>query len=288
MVGMMVILLGGAILAGFAGSLLGLGGGILLIPIFTLALGWEIHRAIGTSLIAVVATSSAAGSIYTARGVTNLKLGMLLEVGTTIGGITGAFVAIFLTTPVLEGLFALGAVYAAYYMATTRETHRWEEPPVATEGEAPRNPLERIDLSGDFIDPRTGIMYYYRPERKTFGLTVSYFAGVMSGLLGIGGGPIKVPAMNSIMRVPMRVAVATSNFMIGVTAAASAFIYYNQGFVEPVTAGLAFMGVFLGAMGGLRVSIRVRGATLKRAFSGVLAVLALFMALGALGLVVPP
>jgi hypothetical protein len=278
----LTLLLAGSTLAGFLGSLLGLGGGILLIPLLlTIVPGMEIHHAIGTSLVAVVATSSAAGSVYAQEGVSNLRLGMLLEVGTTLGALTGAFVAILLSPVLLEVLFALGAFYAAFYMASAKHTHGLDHP--APEEPPSRNPLERIDLAGDFIDPKSGLHYYYRPKRKTLGMVVGYFAGILSGLLGIGGGPIKVPAMNFVMKVPMRVSVATSNFMIGVTAAASAFIYYHGGFVIPPVAGIAIVGVFFGSILGLRVGKKVAGLTLKRAFSSVLIALGAVMLLRALG-----
>ncbi len=275
----------GAFLAGIAGSVLGLGGGVFLIPFLTLALGVDIHTAIGASIVAVVATSTSAASHYVREHLTNLRLAMFLEVATTLGAVSGAFVATLLGVRELALIFAVVLVYAAGYMALRhRDTAR--ERADATVGAA--NPPPRgLNLGGVYVDPEDGATYRYRVRRPAFGFGISSFAGMVSGLLGIGGGIIKVPAMNSAMRVPMKVAVATSNFMIGVTASASAFIYYGKGYVDPTISTPVILGVFLGASLGTPLLGRVTSRTLRLAFVPVLLVVAVLMLLRGLGLIAP-
>ncbi len=269
-----------ALLAGFAGSMLGVGGGIFLVPFLTLVLGLGVREAIATSLIGVIATSSGAASVYVRDRLSNLRLGMFLEVATTLGAITGAFVAaVFLSPLVLQIVFGLVAVYAALYMLRTREGAR-ERAAIAPEEQGL---AKTLNLSSYYFDPEDGTVYRYRVVRPMAGFSVSAAAGTISGLLGVGGGFVKVPAMNVLMRVPMKVAVATSNFMIGVTAAASAFVYYSHGFVDPTLAAMVIVGVFLGTVIGTRLLQRLPAKSVRAVFALVLVGVGAAMILRSMG-----
>ncbi len=276
----LVLLALAAFLAGIAGSFLGIGGGVFLIPFMTLALGIDIKVAIATSLIGVIATSCGAASVYVRDHLTNLRLAMFLEVATTLGAIVGAVAGLLLPGPYLFGVFAAVVVYAAAAMARTRETARdrayqaREESPLAS----------RLDLDSVYFDQEDQGVYRYRVDRPVAGFGISATAGLFSGLLGVGGGFIKVPAMNMLMRVPMKAAVATSNFMIGVTAAASAFIYYSQGWVNPNFAAMVIIGVFSGSNLGTRVLIWSKGQRVRFVFSIFLAAIGILMAIRAAGI----
>ena len=269
---LVVLILGAAFLAGLAGSVLGIGGGIFLVPYLTLMpfLRLPLQEAIATSLIAVIATSSGAASVYVRDRLTNLRLGIFLEVATTFGAIVGAFVVVFVPSQVLEVAFGLVVLYASVYMIRTREGAR-ERAAIAPEQ---GGIVERLRLSGFYFDPEDQAVYRYRVVRPAAGFGVSALAGGISGLLGVGGGFIKVPAMNVLMRVPMKVAVATSNFMIGVTAAASAFIYYSRGFVDPSVAAMVIVGVFLGTSFGTRLLVRAPARAVRFAFAALLVAVA--------------
>src|SRR5436309_11173380 len=269
MVEVLLLLAVAAFLAGLAGSYLGIGGGIFLIPFMTLALGIDIKVAIATSLIGVIATSCGAASVYVRDHLTNLRLAMFLEVATTLGAIVGAVVGLLLPGPYLFGVFAAVVVYAAAAMARTRETAKdrayqaGEESPLAS----------RLALGSVYFDQEDQGVYRYRVERPVAGFGISATAGLFSGLLGVGGGFIKVPAMNMLMRVPMKAAVATSNFMIGVTAAASAFIYYSQGLVDPGLAAMVIIGVFSGTNLGARLLEHAKSSNVRFAFALFLVIL---------------
>src|SRR5437667_11000310 len=217
-----------AFLAGLAGSYLGIGGGVFLIPFMTLALSIDIKVAIATSLIGVIATSSGAASVYVRDHLTNLRLAMFLEVATTLGAIAGAVVGILVPNIYLFLTFGVVVLYAAASMVRVAETAKDR---AYRGGEDERPLVKRLYLSSVYFDQEDQGVYRYRVERPGAGFGASAAAGVFSGLLGVGGGFIKVPAMNILMRVPMKAAVATSNFIIGVTGAARAFIYYSQGLV---------------------------------------------------------
>ncbi len=280
----LTLLFVGAFSAGFAGSLLGLGGGVFLIPFLTLPpMNVEVHTAIGASIVAVVATSTSAASHYVGEHLTNLRLAMFLEVATTLGAVSGALVAALLGVQELAIAFAAALAYAAAYMGLRREETAREraDATVGASGEAP----SRLRLAGVYVDPEDGATYRYRVRRPALGFGVSSFAGMVSGLLGIGGGIIKVPAMNTAMKVPMKVAVATSNFMIGVTAAASAFIYYGRGYVDPTISTIVVLGVFGGATLGSQALARVSSRTLRLAFVPVLLAVAVLMVLRGLGII---
>lgn len=275
----LVVLAVAAFFAGFGGSFLGIGGGVFLIPFMTLVLDIDIKIAIATSLIGVIATSSGAASVYVRDHLTNLRLAMFLEVATTFGAISGALLGLLVDERLLFLSFTAAVLSAAAIMVRTRETARdrayraGEEDPLA----------KRLALSSVYFDQEDQGVYRYRVERPIAGFAASAAAGGFSGLLGVGGGFIKVPAMNILMRVPMKAAVATSNFMIGVTAAASAFIYYSAGFVEPSLAAMVIVGVFSGANIGTRLLVRAKAQRVRFVFAVFLAILGILMGLRAFG-----
>jgi uncharacterized membrane protein YfcA len=252
-----------AFLAGLGGSYLGVGGGVFLIPFMTLALGVPIKVAIATSLIGVIATSSGAASVYVRDHLTNLRLAMFLEVATTLGAITGALVALRIPGEDLYLVFGIVVLYAAATMLRVRETARQRAYQAGDETSL----TKYLNLSSVYFDQEDQGVYRYRVERPLAGFGISAAAGVFSGLLGVGGGFIKVPAMNVLMRVPMKAAVATSNFMIGVTAAASAFIYYSQGLVDPSLAAMVIIGVFTGTNLGTRLLSHAKASNVRLVFS---------------------
>lgn len=262
-----------AFLAGLGGSYLGIGGGVFLIPFMTLALQINIKVAIATGLIGVIATSSGAASVYVRDHLTNLRLAMFLEVATTLGAIAGALVGLRVPDFYLYIAFGVVVLYAAATMARAHETAK-DRAYVSGE-ESPLS--KRLGLSGVYFDREDQGVYRYRVERPVAGFGVSTTAGLFSGLLGVGGGFIKVPAMNILMRVPMKAAVATSNFMIGVTAAASAFIYYSQGLVDPALAAMVIIGVFSGTSLGTRLLEKAKASNVRFAFAVCLAALGIAM-----------
>src|SRR5216117_2724649 len=268
-----------AFLAGLAGSYLGIGGGVFLIPFMTLALSIDIKVAIATSLIGVIATSSGAASVYVRDHLTNLRLAMFLEVGTTLGAIAGAVVGILVPNVYLFLTFKIVVLYAAASMVRVAETAKDR---AYRGGEEERPLVKRLSLCSVYFDQEDQGVYRYRVERPGAGFGASAAAGVFSGLLGVGGGFIKVPAMNILMHVPMKAAVATSNFMIGVTAAASAFIYYSQGLVNPSLAAMVIIGVFSGTYLGARLLEHAKASNVRFAFAVFLAAMGLAMLLSRL------
>lgn len=261
-----------AIVAGLAGALFGIGGGIIIIPALTIAFGVPIHEAIGASLIGVIASSTGAASRYLSEGLVNIRLGMVMEPFTVAGSIIGAVIAIYLDQAVLAAVFGAVLVYSAYYMIVRPE--------------APMPPQEqcRTGLSGRYYDFRTGQEVCYDVRNLRRGLGASFLAGTESGMLGVGGGLVKVPAMNLWMGVPMRAATATSNFMIGVTALAGAAVFYVNGLISPVLAATVAVGVFAGATLGTRVSRRITVTALKRYFAALLLIVSVLMFLRAAGI----
>jgi hypothetical protein len=247
-------MLGGGAAAGAFGSLLGLGGGILIVPLLTLGFGLSLPEAVGVSLVSVIMTSSAAAGVYLERHVANLRLGMTLELFTAIGALVGGSIAFFLDERLLSALFAGLLGYVALTMARAPSADHGPEisaldVDVETADDADTGPTERaLDrLSGEG----------YRVRNLGRGIVGATGAGLASSLFGIGGGIIKVPLMNLAMGVPLRVATATSNLMIGITAAASAVIYLIRGDIDPYVAGPTAIGVFLGATLGSRMSHRI-------------------------------
>ena len=257
-----LVVLAASFAAGLLGSLLGLGGGIIVVPVLTLLLGIDIHYAIGASIICVIATSSGSAASYVEKHMTNLRVAMLLEVATAIGAVSGAFLAGALPPRWLHVLFGLILGYTAWAMSRKRK--------VALEPPPPDPWADRLQLHGQFFDQLAGREVFYRVARVKVGLAVSYFAGIISGLLGVGGGVLKVPVMNLSMGIPLKVSTATSNFMIGVTAAASAAVYFMRGDILPFVAAPVAAGVLLGARTGSRMMGRMNTAVIRMIFVVVL------------------
>jgi len=251
-----------ALLIGIVGAMLGIGGGVLIIPVLTLFLDVPIKTAIGASIVSVIATSSAA-VVYVRRGLVHMRLGMILEIATTLGALTGGLTAVVVSPRLLEGLFGLVLLYMVYSMQRLPEE------------ETANRPTGLLDTS--YQDPLTGQRVSYGVRRLPYGMIASFLAGNISGLLGIGGGPVKVPIMSLVMGIPIKAAIATSSFMIGVTAATSAVVYYQRGYVDPRIAVPTALGVLIGAQLGSRLGGKARSLTLKRLFQGLLVVLALQM-----------
>ena len=258
-----------AILAGFLGSLLGLGGGIIVVPALTLFFGIDIRMAIGASIISVIATSSGAAAAYVKEHLANLRVAMFLEIGTTLGAISGAYLAGIVHTRFLFILFGLLLAWSALAMLQKRhEAH------AATYV----SPLaDRLRLHSSYFDEATGQAVDYRVTRPVMGLGLMYLAGAASGLLGIGSGALKVPAMDLAMRLPMKVSTATSNFMIGVTAAASAGLYFVRGQIDPVLAAPVAAGVLFGATFGSRFLGRLESRVIRVIFIVVLVIVSVQM-----------
>lgn len=262
--------------AGLLGSLLGLGGGIIVVPGLTLLLGVDIRFAIGASIVSVIATSSGAAAAYVRERMTNLRVAMFLELATTTGAITGAFLAGAVTTRWLYITFGLLMGYSAVAMFRKRSEVRPAEV-------APSPLADRLALHGSYFDEAAGEEIAYQVTGAARGLGLMYAAGTVSGLLGIGSGALKVPAMDLAMRLPIKVSTATSNFMIGVTAAASAGIYFARGDIDPFIAAPVAAGVLIGATAGARLLGRLRSTTVRAVFVVVLLWVSLEMLLRGLG-----
>ena len=284
-----LLMVGGGAAAGLFGSLLGLGGGVLLVPLLTLGFGLPLREAVGVSLVAVIMTSSAAAGVYLERHVANLRLGMSLELFTATGALVGGSIAFLLDERVLEVLFAVLLAYVAVSMVRGRG---------ATEDDGPADTAAADDAAGAGdpamappTDPAGAVRQAlarldgpgYAVRNLPLGVVGSLGAGLISALLGVGGGIVKVPLMNLGMGVPLRVATATSNLMIGITAAASAVIYMIHGGIDAYVAGPTAIGVFVGATVGSRVSHRIDLRYLRLLFVVVLLYTAAQMLLKALG-----
>jgi hypothetical protein len=261
-----------ALTSGFLGALLGLGGGVVMVPLLVFLLDIPIHIAAGASIVAVVATSSVSASVYVRDEITNMRLGMFLEMATTLGAVTGASIMVGISESILEIIFALSLLYAAAVMwFQLRSSGRsW----VPKENDWIAN---KLNLGSSYYDSARDETIEYGVSRSMPTFLVSYIAGIISGLLGIGGGGIKVPAMNVVSSVPMKAAVATSNFMIGVTAAASALVYIRNGFCDGFVTAPVVLGTLAGSFIGALVAIKVRGVVLKRIFIVILLVLGVRM-----------
>ena len=261
-----LLMLGSGAAAGAFGSLLGLGGGILIVPLLTLGFGLPLREAAGVSLISVIVTSSAAAGVYLERHVANLRLGMTLELFTATGALIGGSIAFLLDEQVLSLLFGALLLYAAFTMARSRAEVEPETLPTDEDDDHVIPPGD--DLAPSHLDRLSGAGY--RVRNLPLGILGSTVAGVISALFGIGGGIVKVPVMHVAMGVPLRVATATSNMMIGITAAASAVIYLTRGGIDPYVAGPTAIGVFLGATAGSRLAHRVQVRYLRLLFVVVL------------------
>jgi len=271
------LLMGGGLLAGVFGSLLGLGGGILIVPLLTLGFGLPLLEAVGVSLVCVIVTSGAAAGVYLERRVANLRLGMTLELFTAAGAMVGGLIAFLLPERVLEFLFAGLLVYTAVTMARRRDA---KPPPTASPSEAAATDLADAPAR-TFADSLSGPDYHV--HRIGMGALGSVGAGVISALLGVGGGLVKVPVMHVLMGVPLRVATATSNLMIGITASTSAIVYLLRGGIDPYATGPTALGVFVGAAVGSRVAHRIDLRILRLLFVAVLLYTAFEMLRRALG-----
>jgi uncharacterized membrane protein YfcA len=251
------ILGGASVAAGFLGSLTGLGGGIVIIPLLTIALGVDIRYAIGASLVSVIATSSGAAAAYVREGVSNIRIGMFLEVATTLGALGGAVIALHVSPGAIAVVFGIVLLYSA--LLTFR----------APPGDAPPVPPDalatRLRMNGTFPSAEGPRAYNVRSVPAGFGLMA--LAGALSGLLGIGSGALKVVAMDRVMKIPFKVSTTTSNFMIGVTAAASAGVYLSRGYIDPGLALPIMLGVLAGSLVGSRLLSRVRTRTLRIVFA---------------------
>ena len=295
-----LVLLGGGVAAGAFGSLLGLGGGILIVPLLTLGFGVPLREAVAASLVSVIVTSSASAAVYLQRHVANLRLGMTLELFSAAGALVGGLIAFMISEQVLAGLFAVLLVWVAVSMA------RRKDPPtvpvdadaadaaaVAAPGAGMRDPADPALVLDVAPAAATGAELSftaslsgpgYQVHRLPAGMLGSVFAGVNSALLGVGGGIIKVPVMHLVMGVPLRTSTATSNMMMGITATASAVIYLLRDEIDPYIAGPIALGVFVGASVGSRVSHRIDIRVLRWLFVVVLVYTAIQMATRALGL----
>ena len=257
----------GSVVAGLIGSLVGIGGGVIVVPVLTLFLGVDIRHAIAASIVAVVATSSSAASTYVRERMSNLRLGMFLEVSTTLGALTGALVAGYLSGRFLYILFACLALWTAWNMSKKKRDEAENLPPDAL--------ADRLMLHSSFFDPAKGREVSYRVSRTKLGFAVGWIAGVLSGLLGIGGGAVKVPVMNLAMGVPIKAATATSNFMIGITAATGAAVYYARGDILPLVAAPVAVGIIAGSKIGARLLGRTQSRSIRILFVAILSLMAL-------------
>jgi len=253
----------GSLLAGFLGALTGLGGGVVVVPMLALLFHVDIRYAIGASLVSVIATSSGAAAAYVREGYSNIRIGMFLETATTVGAIAGAAIAMHVSGNAIAIVFGAVLLYSAYLSGRDRIEHGAHLPAtkLATE----------LRLNGSY--PTAEGMQSYNVEGIPAGYGLMFGAGVLSGLLGIGSGAVKVLAMDQAMKIPFKVSTTTSNFMIGVTAAASAGLYLNRGYIAPGVAMPVMLGVLAGSLIGARVLVRARVKTLRYVFAAVIVVL---------------
>lgn len=257
----------GSSIAGFFGSLTGLGGGAFVVPLLTLALGVDIKYAIGASLVSIIATSSGAAAAYVKEGFTNLRIAMFLCIATTIGAIVGAYLALVIETAALSIIFGAVLMISAYLSLR----HRKEIPLSAT----PDRLATFLRMHGTY--PVGNGVKAYQVKNVPFGFILMSLAGILSGLLGIGSGAVKVLALDQVMKIPFKVSTATSNLMIGVTAAASASLYVTRGYVEPSLSMPVMLGVLLGAFIGAKLMSRIRTSLLRKIFALVIFILSIQM-----------
>jgi len=256
-----------SVAAGFLGSLTGLGGGVVLVPLLTVLFHVDIRYAIGASLVSVIATSSGAAAAYVKEGFTNIRIGMFLEIATTLGALLGAFVALMVPTPAIAIIFGAVLLYSAYLSGRPQ--------PVVPEDDHPDPLATRLRMNGSYPSLDGPRSYYV--HRVPTGFSLMFGAGTLSGLLGIGSGAVKVLAMDQAMKIPFKVSTTTSNLMIGVTAAASAGVYLRRGYVDPGLAMPVMLGVLVGSLAGTMVLVKTRTRWLRIVFSGVIVLLGLEM-----------
>lgn len=261
-----------SLVAGTFGSILGLGGGIIVVPALTLLFGYDYRTAVAASAVSIIATSSGAAISYLKQRVTNTRIAMLLEVGTTAGALVGAMLAAYLPTRLLFWIFAILMLYMAYSMFQARKQEL--PPPVE-----PDSLSRALRLQGSYYDQALKRQVEYRVARTIPAFAVMFVSGGLSALLGIGGGTFKVLAMDQIMKLPYKVSTATSNFMIGVTAATSALVYFIRGDVDPIVATPVALGVLAGAQIGSRLMMKMKVRTMRLIFIPVLLYTAVQMVL---------
>ena len=260
----------GSVLAGFLGALTGLGGGVVVVPLLVLVFGVDIRYAIGASLVSVIATSSGAAAAYVREGFSNIRIGMFLEIATTIGAVAGAFLAARVSTGAIGVVFGLVLLWSAVL-----SSRRLPENPA---GGAPDRLAHRLRMDSRYPTSDGWQSYHVRNVPAGFGLM--FVAGALSGLLGIGSGAVKVLAMDRAMKIPFKVSTTTSNFMIGVTAAASAGVYLNRGWIDPGLAMPVMLGVLVGALLGARLLMGARVRVLRLVFAAVILALGAEMIYG--------
>lgn len=262
-----IILFLGAISAGLLGSLTGLGGGVIIIPLLTLGFGVPMHYAIGASLISVIGTSSGAAVAFVKEGFTNMRIGMFLEIATTAGAIVGALVSGMLNPNTIGIIFASILLLTVILNLKGKPDH--QEPLI------PGSLEDKLKLYGTF--PDKGVIKSYAARNTVPGFFMMMFAGAMSGLLGIGSGALKVLAMDNMMRLPFKVSTTTSNFMIGVTAVASSLIYFQRGEIIPVIVAPVLVGVVVGSFIGSKTLMVSKTKKLKTFFAIVITILSVYM-----------
>jgi uncharacterized membrane protein YfcA len=262
-----LLLAAGSLVARMIGALTGLGGGVVIVPLLTLAFGVDIRYAIGASLVSVIATSSGAAAAYLKEGYSNMRVGMFLELATTIGAISGAYLATRVPTAAIAIIFGIVLLYSAY-AANKKEVESPADQP-------PDHIATWLKLDSSYPTPEGRKPYHVR--NVPTGFSLMYVAGVLSGLLGIGSGAVKVLAMDQAMHIPFKVSTTTSNFMIGVTAAASAGIYLHKGYIDPGLAMPVMLGVLAGALIGARILPGAKVKSLRLIFSLVIVALGIQM-----------
>jgi uncharacterized membrane protein YfcA len=262
-----IIVLAGSFLAGLLGSLTGLGGGVIIIPLLTLGLGVDIHYAIGASIVSVIATSSGSAAAYVKEGITNIRIGMFLEIATTISAVLGAVITVYINPGYIAVIFGAILLFSAAMMLRKKVDH--------SDSNASGVLANFFKLNGSY--PTAAGTVKYGVHNVAGGFLMMFVAGIISGLLGIGSGALKVLAMDNIMRLPFKVSTTTSNFMMGVTAAASAIVYLHRGQIDPGIAMPVTLGVLLGATVGSKLLIRMNTDKLKVIFAVVITFLALQM-----------
>ncbi len=263
-----MVLFLGACLAGLIGSLTGLGGGVVVIPLLTLGFGVDMRYAVGAALVTSIASSSGAAAAYIKEGITNIRIGMFLEIASTAGAVVGAIIAMHLDKMYIAIIFGVILMFSAIRSITNKNQH--------TDYAAPGDKLgEKLKLNGSF--PQNGVQVKYNVHNVAGGFSLMTVAGVVSGLLGIGSGALKVLAMDTAMKMPFKVSTTTSNFMVGVTAAASAVVYLQRGYIDPGLALPIVVGVLLGAFFGSKILPKANVSRLRLLFSVVIFLLAISM-----------
>lgn len=261
-----LILILAAYLAGLLGSLTGLGGGVVVIPVLTLGFGIDFHYAIGAALIASISTSSGSASAYVREGITNIRLGMFLEIATTIGAVLGAFIAIWMPTNIIAVIFGIVMMMTAVLQQRRKTDHS---------NVIGSTMAKKLKLYGTY--PIKEGIKSYELTNVGGGFSIMVSAGILSGLLGIGSGVLKVLAMDTAMKVPFKVSTTTSNFMIGVTAVASAVVYLQRGYIDPGIAFPIIIGVLCGSLTGAKLLKRLNVNILRKVFSIAIVLVALNM-----------